>query len=53
MVVVNQLYLNMIAGLDAQTEGNILLKNREIKGPGPERAVVFQNHSLTSLAYSI
>ena len=38
--------LNMIAGLDMQTEGNILLKNKEIKGPGPERAVVFQNHSL-------
>jgi nitrate/nitrite transport system ATP-binding protein len=38
--------LNLIAGLDAQTEGNILLKNKEIKGPGPERAVVFQNHSL-------
>ena len=38
--------LNMIAGLDAQTEGNILLKNKEIVGPGPERAVVFQNHSL-------
>lgn len=38
--------LNMIAGLDAQTEGNIILNNKEITGPGPERAVVFQNHSL-------
>lgn len=38
--------LNMIAGLDAQTQGNIILNNKEIKGPGPERAVVFQNHSL-------
>ena len=38
--------LNMIAGLDAQTEGNIILNDKEIKGPGPERAVVFQNHSL-------
>ena len=38
--------LNMIAGLDMQTEGNIFLNNKEIKGPGPERAVVFQNHSL-------
>jgi len=38
--------LNMIAGLDAQTQGNICLEKREIKGPGPERAVVFQNHSL-------
>ena len=38
--------LNIIAGLDAQTKGNVLLKDKEIKGPGPERAVVFQNHSL-------
>jgi len=38
--------LNMIAGLDAQTQGNICLEKKEIKGPGPERAVVFQNHSL-------
>ncbi|MBP9491470.1 MAG: ATP-binding cassette domain-containing protein, partial [Aliarcobacter sp.] len=38
--------LNMIAGLDCQTKGNIILNNKEITGPGPERAVVFQNHSL-------
>lgn len=38
--------LNMISGLDMQTGGNIILENKEIKGPGPERAVVFQNHSL-------
>ena len=38
--------LNMISGLDAQTEGNIILENKEVKGPGPDRAVVFQNHSL-------
>jgi nitrate/nitrite transport system ATP-binding protein len=38
--------LNLIAGLDSQTQGNIILNNKEIKGPGPERAVVFQNHSL-------
>lgn len=38
--------LNMIAGLDAQSQGNIILNNKEITGPGPERAVVFQNHSL-------
>lgn len=38
--------LNMIAGLDSQTEGHIILNNKEITGPGPERAVVFQNHSL-------
>ena len=38
--------LNMISGLDAQTEGDILLENKHVIGPGPERAVVFQNHSL-------
>jgi len=38
--------LNMISGLDMQTEGNIVLENQEVKGPGPDRAVVFQNHSL-------
>lgn len=38
--------LNLIAGLDKQSEGNIFLNNKEILGPGPERAVVFQNHSL-------
>lgn len=38
--------LNMISGLDAQSEGDILLENKHVKGPGPERAVVFQNHSL-------
>jgi nitrate/nitrite transport system ATP-binding protein len=38
--------LNLIAGLDSQTQGNIILNNKEITGPGPERAVVFQNHSL-------
>eukprot|EP01155_Anaeramoeba_flamelloides_P023286 Anaeramoba_flamelloidesa6638_14.p1 GENE.a6638_14~~a6638_14.p1 ORF type:complete len:265 (-),score=6.85 a6638_14:168-962(-) len=38
--------LNMIAGLDLNTDGAIFLNNKEITGPGPERAVVFQNHSL-------
>ncbi|WP_324779294.1 ABC transporter ATP-binding protein [Thiobacillus sedimenti] len=38
--------LNLIAGLTDATEGVLLLANKEIKGPGPERAVVFQNHSL-------
>jgi len=38
--------LNMIAGLDENTSGAILLNDKEIDGPGPDRAVVFQNHSL-------
>ena len=38
--------LNLIAGLAAPSQGTLLCANREIRGPGPERAVVFQNHSL-------
>ncbi len=38
--------LNLIAGLDTISNGAIFLENREINSPGPERAVVFQNHSL-------
>ena len=38
--------LNMIAGLLKASDGLLLCANREIAGPAPERAVVFQNHSL-------
>ena len=38
--------LNLVAGLTTPTSGVLLLDGRELKGPGPERAVVFQNHSL-------
>ncbi|MBP9907610.1 MAG: ABC transporter ATP-binding protein [Rhodoferax sp.] len=38
--------LNLIAGLTLPTQGHLLCANREIAGPGPDRAVVFQNHSL-------
>jgi nitrate/nitrite transport system ATP-binding protein len=38
--------LNLIAGLTLPTEGALICNGREIAGPGPERAVVFQNHSL-------
>jgi ABC-type lipoprotein export system ATPase subunit len=38
--------LNLIAGLTSPTRGTLICANREIAGPGPERAVVFQNHSL-------
>jgi nitrate/nitrite transport system ATP-binding protein len=38
--------LNLVAGLLRPTEGGILLAEREISGPGPDRGVVFQNHSL-------
>ncbi len=38
--------LNLVAGLLEATDGVLLLNDREIKGPGPERAMVFQSHSL-------
>jgi nitrate/nitrite transport system ATP-binding protein len=38
--------LNIIAGLYQATEGGVLLNGKEVNEPGPERAVVFQNHSL-------
>lgn len=38
--------LNLIAGLTRPSEGVLLCAGREIVGPGPDRAVVFQNHSL-------
>jgi nitrate/nitrite transport system ATP-binding protein len=38
--------LNLIAGLNMPSEGILLCNGREVAGPGPERAVVFQNHSL-------
>ena len=38
--------LNLIAGLLKPSDGGLLCDGREIAGPGPERAVVFQNHSL-------
>ena len=38
--------LNLVAGLTRVTSGTILLEDSHVTGPGPERAVVFQNHSL-------
>jgi len=38
--------LNLVAGLHNPTDGGVILDGREVDGPGPERAVVFQNHSL-------
>jgi len=38
--------LNLVAGLTEPSEGILLLSEKEIRGPGPERGVVFQNHSL-------
>jgi len=38
--------LNLIAGLTLPTTGTLICANREIAGPGPDRGMVFQNHSL-------
>jgi nitrate/nitrite transport system ATP-binding protein len=38
--------LNLIAGLTTVSAGAVLLEDKEVNTPGPERAVVFQNHSL-------
>ncbi|WP_034343688.1 ABC transporter ATP-binding protein [Deinococcus misasensis] len=38
--------LNMISGLEKPSNGHIRLNGRSIEGPGPDRAMVFQNYSL-------
>lgn len=38
--------LNIVAGLHQATTGGVVLDGKEVNEPGPERAVVFQNHSL-------
>lgn len=38
--------LNIVAGLYQATTGGVVLNGKEVNEPGPERAVVFQNHSL-------
>lgn len=38
--------LNIVAGLLQATEGGVVLRGKEVNSPGPDRAVVFQNHAL-------
>ncbi|HAV74348.1 MAG: ABC transporter ATP-binding protein [Limnobacter sp.] len=38
--------LNIIAGLLTASEGVVIVDNKEVNAPGPDRALVFQNHSL-------
>jgi len=38
--------LNIVAGLLKATQGGVVLDGTEVDEPGPERAVIFQNHSL-------
>ncbi|MBT3017170.1 MAG: ABC transporter ATP-binding protein [Candidatus Thiodiazotropha sp. (ex Lucina aurantia)] len=38
--------LNIVAGLLNATEGGVILEEKEVREPGPDRAVVFQHHTL-------
>ncbi|WP_366184449.1 ABC transporter ATP-binding protein [Flavobacterium ovatum] len=38
--------LNAIAGMLTPSQGSVVLDNQSIKGPGPDRGIVFQNYSL-------
>ena len=38
--------LNIVAGLLKASNGGVIVDGREVDSPGPDRAVVFQNHSL-------
>lgn len=38
--------LNIVAGLHQCTSGAVILDAKEVNDPGPDRSVVFQNHSL-------
>jgi nitrate/nitrite transport system ATP-binding protein len=38
--------LNLVSGLLRPTDGVVILAEKEVTGPGPDRGVVFQHHSL-------
>ena len=38
--------LNVLAGLDTATSGNVIMDRREVSGPSLDRGVVFQSHAL-------
>jgi len=38
--------IRLVAGLDEQTSGRLLVDGREVHGPGPDRGMVFQSYSL-------
>ena len=38
--------LRMVAGLDMPSKGTVLVGGKKVKGPGPDRAVVFQQFAL-------
>ena len=38
--------LNVLAGLDEASDGNVVMNGKEVRGPSLDRGVVFQNYSL-------
>ncbi len=38
--------LNIVAGLSTASDGYVILDGKEVNAPGPDRSLVFQNHSL-------
>jgi len=38
--------MNIVGGLHQATQGGVILEGKEVNEPGPDRAIVFQNHSL-------
>ena len=38
--------MNIVGGLYQATQGGVILEGKEVNEPGPDRAIVFQNHSL-------
>jgi nitrate ABC transporter ATP-binding subunit len=38
--------MNAIAGMVTATRGSVVLDGKKIRGPGPDRGIVFQNYSL-------
>lgn len=38
--------INAIAGMVSPSKGTVVLNNKQVKGPGPDRGIVFQNYSL-------
>lgn len=38
--------LRMLAGLDFPTKGNIMVNDKKVTGPGPDRGMVFQTYTL-------